>query len=166
MIVTRLHILIAVLLLLATGGLFFYQNNFSGPEAEPSAPTLLSEPIAAPQVEERQVATIVNSALEKQSVQVFSPTHHRVKRGETLWAISKRKEYFGVGHRWYDIWKANETKIPDFDRLTIGLSLVVPLEKPENYAWPKTTEEAKAEILKNARFFIHRQMKRHPSLSI
>src|SRR3989338_2400174 len=36
---------------------------------------------------------------------------YEVQRGDTLWKIAKIEQHFGQGHRWYDIWKANEDKI-------------------------------------------------------
>lgn len=75
------------------------------------------------------------------------PTY-TVRKGDTLWNIAKRKEFFGQGHRWYDIWKANEDAIEDFDAVPPGTILTIPLDKPDGYAWPKTSAERKARLLK------------------
>ena len=74
-----------------------------------------------------------------------------VRRGDTLWSIAKRMEHFGQGHRWYDIWKANDSQVFDFDRIVSGQALVIPLDKPDNYAWPKTDESRKRAILGRTR---------------
>lgn len=75
------------------------------------------------------------------------PMNYTVKKGDTLWKIAKMQEHFGQGHRWYDIWKANEDDIADFDRLPAGQTLLIPLDKPDGYRWPKTDEGRKNKIL-------------------
>ncbi|HAM39427.1 MAG TPA: hypothetical protein DCP53_08565 [Elusimicrobia bacterium] len=49
---------------------------------------------------------------------------HIVQSGDCLWYISKK--YFKRGSNWYDIWKANEEKIPDFDLIYRNQSIVIP----------------------------------------
>lgn len=36
---------------------------------------------------------------------------HTVVSGEYLWMISARPDVYGTGHRWYDIYKANQARI-------------------------------------------------------
>lgn len=76
---------------------------------------------------------------------------YKVRHGDTLWKIAKMPEHFGKGHRWYDIWKANEDEIQDFDYLIAGQTLVIPLDKPDGYGWPRTSEERKELILSQPR---------------
>jgi hypothetical protein len=68
--------------------------------------------------------------------------------GDTFWKIAKMPEHFGAGRRWYDIWKANEEKIGDFDHLEAGMTITIPLDVPEHFAWPATSEERKAKIMR------------------
>ena len=77
------------------------------------------------------------------AAQNFQTTIYVVQPGDTLWSISKQKKHFGQGHRWYDIWKANEQIVDDFDQLESGKELVIPLDKPEGYRWEKTSAEKK-----------------------
>jgi hypothetical protein len=76
-----------------------------------------------------------------------APTTYVVRKNDTLWSIAQQPEHFGQGHRWYDIWKANEDKIGDFDQIEPGTSLVIPLDKPDGYEWPETPEMKKQVIL-------------------
>lgn len=72
---------------------------------------------------------------------------YTVQKGDTLWSIAKKKEHFGLGHRWYDIWKANESSIFDFDKIVTGQVIVMPLDKPEHHPWRKTSEDKKRKLL-------------------
>lgn len=47
-----------------------------------------------------------------------------VKRGDTLWDISKK--HYKKGAKWYDVWKANKEKLPDFDRIYRGQKITIP----------------------------------------
>ncbi|MDO8734976.1 MAG: LysM peptidoglycan-binding domain-containing protein [Elusimicrobiota bacterium] len=47
-----------------------------------------------------------------------------VKRGDTLWDISKK--HYKKGAKWYDVWKVNKEKIPDFDRIYRGQKITIP----------------------------------------
>jgi nucleoid-associated protein YgaU len=47
-----------------------------------------------------------------------------VKKGDTLWNISEEK--YRKGSKWYDIWKVNKEKIPDFDKIYRGQVLTIP----------------------------------------
>lgn len=73
---------------------------------------------------------------------------YTVQEGDTLWSISKKAEHFGIGHRWYDIWKANEESIFDFDIIVPGQVINIPLDKPEDHTWPITPEDKKRKILR------------------
>ncbi len=76
------------------------------------------------------------------------PVNYTVQKGDTFWKIAKMPEHFGAGRRWYDIWKANEEKIGDFDHLEAGMTITIPLDVPEHFAWPATSEERKAKIMR------------------
>jgi nucleoid-associated protein YgaU len=51
-----------------------------------------------------------------------------VRRGDTLWSIAKKSQVYGRGAGWVKIWRANERKIPDFDRIYSGVTLTIPRE--------------------------------------
>lgn len=109
----------------------------SSPPIPPAAPA--APPPAAPAPAETPATQAPKSGGEAVT--------YVVQRGDTLWKIAKMEEHFGQGHRWYDIWKANEDKIEDFDRLSVGESLEIPRDKPEGYPWPRTRSNIKARIL-------------------
>ena len=77
-----------------------------------------------------------------------SSATYTVQRGDTLWKIAKRKDYFGQGHRWYDIWKANESLVDDFDHIVAGQVLVIPLATADGHPWPKTPQEKRDRLLR------------------
>jgi len=53
-----------------------------------------------------------------------------IKKGDTLWGISKK--YYKKGSKWYDIWKANKERIPDFDKVYRGQKIIIPNSYPQN----------------------------------
>ncbi len=53
-----------------------------------------------------------------------------VKRGDTLWDISKK--HYKKGSKWYDVWKVNKEKVPDFDRIYRGQKIIIPNSYPQN----------------------------------
>jgi LysM repeat protein len=79
--------------------------------------------------------------------QVSSATY-TVQKGDTLWKIAKKAEHFGQGHRWYDIWKANEAIVDDFDRIEVGQTLVVPISVADGHAWPSTPQEKRDRLMR------------------
>jgi hypothetical protein len=52
--------------------------------------------------------------------------YYTVKHGDCLWNISKMPQHYGRGSMWVKIWRANESKIPDFDIIYSGQILVIP----------------------------------------
>ena len=53
-----------------------------------------------------------------------------VKRGDTLWDISKK--HYKKGSKWYDVWKVNKEKVPDFDRIYRGQKITIPGSYQQN----------------------------------
>lgn len=47
-----------------------------------------------------------------------------VKKGDTLVQISQR--YYGTKSKWKTIWEANQTRIPNPDRIKVGTKLIIP----------------------------------------
>jgi len=52
--------------------------------------------------------------------------YYTVQRGDTLWHIARLNRHYGLGSKWYDIWKANEGTIPDFDLIHPGQEILIP----------------------------------------
>ena len=160
--ITKLHLLLFILLV--GGGIYasYFWQEKQAREARESQNKAMEESLAQKRFDEEQMrksqtAPAPPPAAPAPLPQVSEPpqpkkeepeaVNYVVKRGDTLWKIAKMGEHFGEGHRWYDIWKANEDKVEDFDHLVSGQSLLIPLDKPENYNWPKTSEEEKMKIL-------------------
>lgn len=47
-----------------------------------------------------------------------------VKKGDTLVRISER--FYGTKGKWKTIWEANQTRIPNPDRIKVGTKLIIP----------------------------------------
>ncbi len=152
--ITKLHLLLFFLL----AGIGVYAAYFlheKPAEIKPvmdavPAPETASMP-AAPQTAAPSAPAASAPVQTKVSSDPSKPVVYVVKGGETLWKIAKMPEHFGKGHRWYDIWKANENTLQDFDHLVRGQELVIPLDKPDGYKWPKTDDARKAKILAQVR---------------
>ena len=153
--ITKLHLLLFFLLAGAgIYGAYFWKEKQARDAYMPPPP----EPMAEKKFEQEPMVKKSEPASASQPLppveakkEELKSVSYVVERGDTLWKIAKRKEHFGQGHRWYDIWKANEGQIHDFDRLVSGQTLTIPLEKPDGYAWPKTEESVKQRILRRHR---------------
>jgi nucleoid-associated protein YgaU len=51
-------------------------------------------------------------------------TAHLIQDGETLSDIAS--DYLGSPHKWIEIWEANKTRIPNPNRLKVGVAIVIP----------------------------------------
>ncbi len=131
--ITKLHLLLFFLLAGAgVYGAYFWREKEARAVREREIKAL-AEP-AAPTVQQVIAALPVPPPVQEEPRSLG----YTVKNGDTLWKIAKMKNHFGQGHRWYDIWKANQDKIADFDHVAKGTLLTIPLDKPDGYAWPKT----------------------------
>ena len=153
--ITKLHLLF-ILLLAGIGLLGFYFWQVKQEEMRQADERVASELGARRKTDEESLkkipeapkpAPLAAPAVSEVKKSTESLTY-QVKNGDTLWNIAKMKMHFGLGHRWFDIWKANERSVSDFDRISAGQVLKIPIEKPENYPWPKTSEERKKKLLK------------------
>ena len=52
------------------------------------------------------------------------PKTYVVKRGDSLWKISK--QFYGMGNNWKKIWDANKKTIKDPDKIYPGMKLIIP----------------------------------------
>lgn len=147
--ITKLHLLIFLLLIGLTGGYFYMKMQQEQKKKEQELQK--AEALRKAQEEEflrKQAASAATAQPPEPEKKEPTEVLYTVESGDTLWSIAKKSEHFGEGNRWYDIWKANEDKIFDFDRILAGQALVIPLDKPKGYAWPLTSEEKKEKLLK------------------
>jgi nucleoid-associated protein YgaU len=47
-----------------------------------------------------------------------------VQKGDTLYKVARR--FYNDQSRWREIWEANKTRLPDPDKLPIGIKLIIP----------------------------------------
>lgn len=47
-----------------------------------------------------------------------------VQKGDTLYKLARR--FYDDQSRWRDIWEANKTRVPDPDKLQVGMKLIIP----------------------------------------
>jgi len=77
----------------------------------------------------RESSNIVDALISKNAA--ASPVKiYVVKRGDTLWNISKK--HYKKGAKWYDVWKANKKTVPDFDRIYRGQKITIPGASRQN----------------------------------
>jgi nucleoid-associated protein YgaU len=75
-------------------------------------------------------------ALARQSIEEFKlakivSVYYTVRRGDSLWKIAKMPKHYGKGSMWPVIWRANESKIADFDVLRTRQVLLIPKTESE-----------------------------------
>jgi nucleoid-associated protein YgaU len=75
----------------------------------------LKEVVSLAQVAKKEALAAQKAEQEKvKAKEKATPTikmSHTVVSGEYLWKISARSDMYGNGHRWYDIYKANQAQI-------------------------------------------------------
>lgn len=150
--ITKFHLLL-IFLLLAAGGYGFYFYKTKQEEAKRQEQERIQKELALQKQREDELKRQAEEAARaapppEPEKKEPSEILYTVQPGDTLWSIAKKANHFGKGNRWYDIWKANEDKVFDFDRIRAGQELVIPLDVPKGYAWPKTSEEKKEKLLK------------------
>jgi nucleoid DNA-binding protein len=76
--------------------------------------------------------TAATSAPLPEDILYLEPRIHKVERGDNLWNLAD--EIFGDPYLWPYIYRANKGRLSDPDKLTVGMSLVVPglQREPEN----------------------------------
>jgi nucleoid-associated protein YgaU len=47
-----------------------------------------------------------------------------VQKGDTLFSLARK--FYDDQARWKDIWEANRTRLPDPDKLLVGMKLIIP----------------------------------------
>lgn len=152
--ITKLHILVFLLACGLGYSAYYYHKETKREQQEMEARAMIErmehekEQAAREEVEPASRAEFeAQAAIAPSTAAPSTPVVYTTKKGDTLWSIAKSKDHFGQGHRWYDIWKANEEKIEDFDHVPAGVELAIPLDKPDGYEWPLTPEDKKQKIL-------------------
>ena len=71
-------------------------------------------------------------APQPEDILYLEPRIHKVEKGESLWKLAG--EVLGDPYLWPYIYRANKNRLPDPDKLTVGMSLVIPglQREPEN----------------------------------
>lgn len=122
-------------------GLFGCKNQKAKPayREEPYTPTYTSldtldqqaPASAAPQAtsEPQTRAPDTAAASETTADQPLEPVApagrtYVVRKGDTLFALARR--FYNDQRRWRDIWQANRDKLPDPNKLSVGMTLVIP----------------------------------------
>lgn len=92
----------------------------NAPAYEPQ-PQLQYEPPPDPETETEPIATTTTSdGLDvPPGAQV-----HVVRPKDTLFKLAR--EYYNDQARWRDIWNANINRVPDPDKLNVGMKLIIP----------------------------------------
>ena len=72
------------------------------------------------------------------AVPAFASTY-TVKKGDSLWSISKQQ--LGSGARWREIYEANKDVIKDPNRIYVGQVLQIPGTEPAPEPTPEPTPE-------------------------
>jgi nucleoid-associated protein YgaU len=49
---------------------------------------------------------------------------YTVQKGDTLYKLARR--FYNDQSRWRDIWEANRNRIPDPDKIAVGMKLIIP----------------------------------------
>jgi nucleoid DNA-binding protein len=90
------------------------------------------ETVAATPAVPESSPTAATPAPQPEDILYLEPSIHKVEKGESLWKLAD--EVFGDPYLWPYIYRANKDRLPDPDKLTIGMSLVIPglQREPEN----------------------------------
>jgi nucleoid-associated protein YgaU len=59
------------------------------------------------------------------------PQTYQVRRGDTLWRIAQMHSPAHAGAGWVKIWKANQERVSNFNRLEIGWRLTIPPKRTQ-----------------------------------
>jgi nucleoid-associated protein YgaU len=60
---------------------------------------------------------------------------YQVRRGDTLWRIAEAHSPARAGAGWVTIWKANQDRVSDFNKLEVGWTLNIPPQR-QQYEMP------------------------------
>lgn len=75
-------------------------------------------------VEESSESTATPAEPETTLIPAAGVQTHVVKKGETLFKLSRK--YYGTDRRWREIWEANQNRVPNPDKLPVGIKLIIP----------------------------------------
>ena len=91
-------------------------------ESTPPSGTPAYTPAAEPVANTTNVSPADNSDDEP-----LNPTGgqvYTVRKGDTFYSLARR--FYSDQARWRDIWEANKNRVPDPDKLAVGIKLIIP----------------------------------------
>lgn len=77
-----------------------------------------------PIIEESAASTAAPDEPETTLIPATGVQTHVVKKGETFFKLSRK--YYGTDRRWREIWEANQNRVPNPDKLPVGIKLIIP----------------------------------------
>lgn len=88
--------------------------------ARPSAPAADASPAA------ETTTPDAGTAAPDEPLEPVAPVGRTyvVRKGDTLFSLARR--FYNDERRWRDIWQANRDKLPDPNKLAVGMTLVLP----------------------------------------
>ncbi len=86
-------------------------------DAASTSDTTTYEPPADPAVNTTNDTT--DEPLDPAGGQVYT-----VRKGDTFYSLARR--FYSDQARWRDIWETNKNRVPDPDKLSVGVKLIIP----------------------------------------
>ena len=101
------------------------EPNAAPPEPVVAAASPVETPAQEPQVAvEKPQGEVFDSTIYRQTEKIETQRFYVVRRGDTLSKISMT--YYGSANQWRKIFEANKETIPNPDKLTPGVKLIIP----------------------------------------
>ena len=107
-----------------------YTPKYTSLDALDAAPA--SEATAQPEPDATELsgtaeATDTDEPIATDSDEILTPVGgevYVVQKGDTLYRLARR--FYNDQSRWREIWEANRTRLPDPNKLPVGMKLIIP----------------------------------------
>lgn len=107
-----------------------YTPKYTSLDALDATPAF--EPSAQPEPDATELsgtaeATGADEPIAVDSDEVLTPVGgevYVVQKGDTLYRLARR--FYNDQSRWREIWEANKTRLPDPNKLPVGMKLIIP----------------------------------------